>query len=79
MDAFVTFGMDISLLELFMLRVSVEQRIASLEKSKKETREKSDCAYQPFTEMLEIYNPLYKKIDTEIEKRSIRPSTKRCN
>lgn len=70
MDAFATFGMDISLLELFMLRVSVGERIKSLEDSKLKSKEKETAAWQPFSEMLEIYNPLYKKIDTEIEKRS---------
>jgi hypothetical protein len=64
----VMFGVDISLLELFMLRVSVKERINSLEASKKKA---PDISAQ-FDEMLSIYNPLYQKIDTEIEKRSVK-------
>jgi len=64
----VMFGWDISLLELFMLRVSVKERITSLEMSK---RKAPDSSAQ-FDEMLSIYNPLYLKIDTEIEKRSVK-------
>ena len=62
----VLFGMDISLLDLFMLRTLVIKRIQEL-KILLEKRETN----QPANEMLDIYEPLFQKIDGEIEKRSV--------